>query len=149
MWAGPLGLGFAIQSLPASFSTRCLDRKTSELPSSLLGLCTPRRRVNAQAECRWPPGSPSLGEEALICKGADHLILPSPSSLCGCLCGLDSDHPSSLPGILDWTENVPFPPFWHCPHGVHPYPLPHSNLTPVSPVLLGNLTATMQTTGNM
>lgn len=150
--AGPLSPGLSIRSLPASFFILILDLKTSELTSSLLGCCTPRRQVNAQAECRWPLRSRSLGEEALICKGADHLILPSPSSLCGCLYHLDSYHPSPslspsslhlhqscLPGILDWMENVPLPPFWHCPRGVHPYPLPHSNLTPVCPVLLGEL----------
>lgn len=75
---------------------------------------------------RQCPPSPSLSPNSL------HLHL-------SCLLwqpGLDGECPS-------------LPPCWHCPSGVHLYPPPLSNLTPVGPVLLGNLTAIMQATGNM
>lgn len=97
-----------------------------------------------------------------ICKGADHLILHSPSSPCGCLYHSDSAQPLSLllPGHLPPPLPV-LPPWQPGLDGEYPTPsilvlpkwsaslpsTPHSDLTPVCPVLLGNLTATMQATG--
>lgn len=49
-------------------------------------------------------------------------------------------------GNLDWMENAPTPSMLALPKWSASVP---SNLTPVGPVLLGNLTAIMQATGNM
>lgn len=98
----------------------------------------------------WEP-KPRRGDTPPICKGADHLILPFPSSLCGHVCCPDSAHlspnlpppaPSSLASLTTlatWTG-------WQMPASLH-FGLPKwsaslpstpdSNLTPVCPVLLG------------
>lgn len=78
----------------------------------------------------------------VYCPDSAHHLPPCPPTPSTSTC-------SAFFGNLDWVENAPLPPCWHCPSGVHLHPPPLSNLTPVGPVLLGNLTAIMQATGNM
>lgn len=93
-----------------------------------------------------------------ICKGADHLILPPPLpfvnvSIVQTVPTLLPPSPSTFSVLPPWQlgldgECLPLSilalPKWSASLSS----TPDFNLTPVFPVLLGNLTATMQATGN-